>query len=59
MSDTDLLDQIEEIRAANNKLWMGLVRLAINVDPKRAKAILRKIAESDGEVRRLTKELAK
>jgi hypothetical protein len=38
---------------------MALVRLAVTLDPSKSKAILRKIAEYDGEVRRLTQELAK
>lgn len=59
MSDAELIDQIEAIRARNNTYWMDLVRLAVALAPQRAKALLRQIADGDGQVRRLTKELAR
>lgn len=59
MTDTELIDRIEQIRAENNKHWMGLVRLAVLVAPEHAKELLREIERCDGEVRRLTQELAK
>ena len=58
MSDAELIDRIEAIRGANNVHWMDLVRLAMEVAPDRAKAILQQIARCDAEVRRLTEELA-
>ena len=57
--DADLIDRIEAIRAQNNRHWMNLVRLAYELAPDRAKALLRQIEQCDGEVRRLTQELAK
>ena len=59
MSDAELIDQIEMIRARNNSRWMDLIRLAMRVAPVEAKAILREIHALDGEVRRLTAELAR
>lgn len=59
MTDADLINRIEAIRAANNRHWMDLVRLAVDVAPSRAKAILRQIEQCDGEVRQLTQELAR
>ncbi len=59
MTDAELIDQIEAIRARNNTRWMDLVRLAIRCAPREAKQILRDIHEMDGEVRMLTQELAK
>jgi hypothetical protein len=58
MSDGELIDRIEAIRAQNNRHWMDLVRLAVQLAPERAKALLREIEQCDGEVRRLTQELA-
>ena len=54
MSDAELIDQIQQIRVANNRPWMDLVRLALEVAPQRTRAILREIAQHDGDVRRLT-----
>jgi len=59
MTDDDLIDAIERIRGENNTRWMELVRLAVRVAPDQAKALLRDIQRLDGEVRRLTQELAK
>lgn len=59
MTDADLIDQIEAIRSRNNTHWMDLVRLAFELAPERAKAIMANIAQCDGEVRRLTQELGK
>lgn len=58
MSDAELIDRIEAIRARNNTHWMDLVRLAMELAPDRTKVLLRDIEACDGEVRRLTKELA-
>ncbi len=57
--DAALVDRIEAIRAQNNTHWMDLVRLALQKAPDETREILRAIAEGDGEVRRLTKELAR
>lgn len=59
MSDAELIDAIEHIRLRNNTHWMNLVRLAFEVAPDRARAIMQEIQRCDGEVRRLTQELAK
>ena len=56
-SDAILIDQIEQIRGQNNRHWMNLVRLAFDLAPERARAIMQEIARCDGEVRRLTQEL--
>ena len=57
-NDKALVDQIEAIRARNNRYWMDLVRLALEHAPDDTRDLLRMIASSDGEVRRLTEQLA-
>jgi len=57
-NDKALLDQIEAIRARNNRYWMDLVRLALEHAPDEARALLRKIAYEDNQVRQLTEQLA-
>ena len=54
----DAVDQMEEIRAANNRAWMDLVRLALELDPERAKQILGAIHEHDRQILRLLDQLA-
>lgn len=45
MSDT--ITHIEEIRAQNNKLWMKLLRLALDWAPTEARAVLKEINAND------------
>jgi hypothetical protein len=54
----DLIDQIEEVRAANNRAWMDLLRLAMNLDPEETKRVLERIDQNDNQIRRLLKALA-
>jgi rubrerythrin len=54
----DLIDQIEETRAQNNRCWMDLLRLAIEAEPEKAKQILEQIEQHDNQIRRLLKALA-
>lgn len=57
MTDTDLIDSIQEVRAANNRLWMDIVRLAVTRAPKQAKKLLRQIRLNDLKVSELMGEL--
>ena len=54
---SNLLDQIQEIRARNNNNWMGVMRLAFKHAPMEARALMRRITEADQEVSELTKQL--
>lgn len=58
LSDAELIDQIEAIRARNNTHWMDLVRLAFRTAPVEARALMQQIQQCDGEVRRLSEVLA-
>ena len=58
-NDTDLVDKIQEVRTANNRLWMNLLRLALAADPINAKAILRQIRVNDLRISELMEELGK
>ena len=57
--DLKLLDEIEEIRRENNKHWMDILRLAFEVRPREAKALMRKITELDKKVSKLSEQLSK
>ena len=56
--DTTLIDAMESIRVRNNRNWMDLVRLALEVAPRRTRALLRDIAECDSSVRDIIREIA-
>lgn len=47
MTTSDLIDQVEEVRRDNNRLWMQLLRIALKAAPEEAKATLTKINEND------------
>ncbi len=55
---TDTIDKIQEIRTANNRLWMDLLRLAMKVSPDKAKDIMRQISANDERVTGLMRRLA-
>lgn len=56
--DARLLERIEAHRAENNRLWMALVRLALEAAPAQARQLLAEITAHDraisGDVSRLT-----
>ena len=58
LTDVDLIIAIEEIRSKNNTYWMDLVRLAFELAPNRARAIMKNIRKCDKEINKLTDKLA-
>lgn len=58
MTDTELLDQIQEIRAKNNVPWMDILRLAFEVAPDRARFLVRQIVDYDQRIHELSERLA-
>lgn len=53
----EAIDKIERIRRKNNKLWIGLLRLAFRHAPKDARKIMKKITKNDREVSKWTARL--
>ena len=54
-----LIDQLENIRAKNNKSWMNLVRLAFKHAPEEARDIMKSIVDYDSQIGEITKQLSK
>ena len=52
-----VIDDIEAVRARNNKNWMDLLRLAYKCAPAEATEILKSILVQDEEISRLAKEV--
>lgn len=53
------LIKVEGIRRHNNGLWMNILRIALEADPKQTNALLRGINKNDASVTRLLKQVAK
>jgi hypothetical protein len=51
------INDIQKIRAKNNKLWMDLLRLALKAAPKEAKAVLKEINKNDKAISKALKSL--
>jgi hypothetical protein len=49
-SDLEILDEIESIRAENNKYWMDVVRMCFELDPERARSLFYNIKECDKRI---------
>lgn len=46
----DAIDHISEIRSRNNRLWMRILRLAFEAEPRKARKLMKTIQENDQEV---------
>lgn len=57
-TDSEIIDEIEKIRARNNVNWMDAVRLAFELAPDRARTIFKDIKECDARINELLNELA-
>jgi hypothetical protein len=53
-SPDEFLDEIQAIRAENNKTWMQLVRLAWRVAPEEARKLSQEITENDKRITELS-----
>lgn len=54
-----LIESITEVRADNNVLWMGLLKLAFRHAPTEADVILKKIVKNDSVIRDLCAKISK
>lgn len=58
MPDADIINEIEQIRVDNNRLWMNLLRIAMTHNAAGTKEILKGISENDKKIFSLTETLA-
>lgn len=49
-NSVQIIKIVEGIRRRNNKLWMGLLVLAVKTKPRKAKVLIREIVENDKKV---------
>lgn len=52
-----IIDAVEVVRARNNKLWVGVTRIAMELAPERARELFDQIEANDLEIRQLTAPL--
>ena len=52
-----LIDQIQHVRAKNNKVWMDIIRLAFREAPKEAKVLMREVVRHDRQIDALAEKL--
>jgi len=55
-SNEELISKLAEIRARQNHLWMGIVRLVMKHAPGEARLLFRQIEKNDEEITRSIRE---
>lgn len=58
MTDQEIIDEIQEIRAKNNINWMDVVRMCFELAPERARKLFSEIKECDRQIQKLSDQLA-
>ena len=58
MTNMEILDEVQRIRADNNKVWMELLKLALLAAPVATKSLLGKITDNDQKVSALLRQIA-
>ncbi len=54
-----LVNQIQKIRAKNNKNWMDLLKLSLRIDFKSTSKILKEICKDDKKISNLARKIYK
>tara|TARA_B100001029_G_C15022793_1_gene431679 strand:+ start:641 stop:823 length:183 start_codon:yes stop_codon:yes gene_type:complete len=52
-----IIDQIQKVRSKNNINWMNILKLAFELDSKKASKIMKKISYDDKKIQNLLKKL--
>ena len=53
-----IINQIQKIRSKNNVNWMNVLKLAFELDPRKASKIMKKINYDDKNISKLLKKLS-
>tara|TARA_B100000700_G_C14978900_1_gene825328 strand:- start:777 stop:959 length:183 start_codon:yes stop_codon:yes gene_type:complete len=53
-----IINEIQRIRSKNNVNWMNILKLAFELDHKRASKIMKKINYDDKKISKLLKKLS-
>ena len=52
-----IINQIQKVRSKNNVNWMNVLKLAFELDPKKASEIMKRINSDDTNISKLLKKL--
>ena len=58
-SKLKIINQIQNVRARNNKYWMDVLKLAFKFAPTQASKIMKKINSNDQKISTLVNKLSK
>ena len=58
-SKLKIINQIQNVRARNNKYWMDVLKLAFKFAPKQASKFMKKINSNDQKISTLVEKLSK
>lgn len=50
MNKRNIIENIRTIRAENNDLWLALLKIALNSEPRKTNAVLRGIRRNDARI---------
>ena len=53
-----IINQIQKIRSKNNKNWMDLLKLSLNLDFKSTSKILKEIVKDDRKISNLAQKIS-
>ena len=59
MTDLEIIDELERVRANNNINWMNILRLAFKNSPSEARKIISEINKKDNEISLILDKLSK
>ena len=59
MTDLEIIDELEWVRANNNINWMNILRLAFKNSPSEARKIISEINKKDNEISHILDKLSK
>jgi len=59
MTDFEIIDELERVRANNNINWMNILRLAFKNSPSEARGIISEINKKDNEISDILDRLSK
>ena len=59
MTDLEIIDELERVRANNNINWMNILRLAFKNSPSEARKIISEINKKDNEISHILDKLSK
>lgn len=58
VTDSQIIDAIQQVRGKNNVNWMDILRIAFKHAPEETREVFKRITDSDDEIGKLSRQLA-